>query len=226
MLHINSLRKFHTYDDNDNRPVMTAVVEEWDGDGNFNWFDYRQITDDDPALRQSGAAENVARELHGVRVNNAETGSGQACDAHDEEPTACRDDDVSASGETQWAMGRNLTEEQHRQLTELLDEFADVFDAIPGKTDLITHKIHVTDDTPIWYTDGSSVAISAVLMQTGENDEDEYVVAYASKKLTPAEKKYAIIEIELLAILFGVIIINTSMAQQWKYGQITDLSFG
>jgi len=78
----------------------------------------------------------------------------------------------------------------------------------------------------VMYTDGSSVAISAVLMQTGENDEDEYVVAYASKKLTPAEKKYAIIEIELLAILFGVIIINTSMAQQWKYGQITDLSFG
>ena len=45
----------------------------------------------------------------------------------------------------------------------------------------------------VMYTDGSSVAISAVLMQTGDNDEDEYVVAYASKKLTPAEKKYAII---------------------------------
>jgi len=35
-------------------------------------------------------------------------------------------------------------------LTELLDEFADVFDQKPGKTDLITHKLHVTDDTPIW----------------------------------------------------------------------------
>jgi len=31
------------------------------------------------------------------------------------------------------------------------------------------------------------------------------VVGYASKKLTPAEKKFAIIEIELLAIVFGLI---------------------
>ena len=150
MLHINSLRKFHTYDDNDHRPVMTAFVEEWDGYGNFNWFDYRQITDDDPALRPTGAAANVASELDGVRVINRETSSGQACDAHDEEPAVRWRDDVSASSETQWAMGKNLAEEQRRQLTELLDEYADVFDPKPGKTDLITHKIHVTDDTPIW----------------------------------------------------------------------------
>jgi len=41
VLHINSLRKFHTYDDNDNRPVMTAVVE--DGDADCNWLDHGQI---------------------------------------------------------------------------------------------------------------------------------------------------------------------------------------
>ena len=101
MLHINSLRKFHTYDDNDNRPVMTAFVKDWNGDAYFNLGDYRQITDDDPALRQSKATENVASELHGVRVINAATCSGKACGAHDEEPTAHRDDDVGASGETQ-----------------------------------------------------------------------------------------------------------------------------
>ena len=55
------------------------------------------------------------------------------------------------------------------------------------------------------YTDGSLIGVSAILMQTGDNDEDEYVVGYASKKLTPAEKKFDIIEIELLAIVFGLI---------------------
>jgi len=54
------------------------------------------------------------------------------------------------------------------------------------------------------YSDGSLIRALAILMQTGENDEDTYVAGYASKMLTPAEKKFAIIEIELLAIVFGL----------------------
>jgi len=51
-------------------------------------------------------------------------------------------------------------------------------------------------------------------MQTGNNDEDEYVVGCASKKLTAAEKKFAIIEIVLLAIVFGLIKFHQSSMEQ------------
>ena len=47
-------------------------------------------------------------------------------------------------------IGGNLTEQQRTEMTELLAEFDDVFSDIPGKTDLITHKIRVTTDEPIW----------------------------------------------------------------------------
>jgi len=47
------------------------------------------------------------------------------------------------------------------------------------------------------YADANTVAISGVLMQSGEN-EDDYMIAYTSRKLTAAEKRYPIIELKLL----------------------------
>ena len=51
--------------------------------------------------------------------------------------------------------------------------------------------------------EGNTVAIASVLLQTDDKGDD-YVVAYASRKLTSAEKRYPIIEIELLAIVFAL----------------------
>jgi hypothetical protein len=52
-------------------------------------------------------------------------------------------------------------------------------------------------------TDASTRAVSAILSQ--EDDAgDEHPIAYASRKLLPRETRYAIVELELLAILFGV----------------------
>lgn len=62
--------------------------------------------------------------------------------------------------------------------------------------------------TPRWdkpffiQTDASDVGIGAVLFQ--EDGGFEHPVAYASRKLTKAERKYTVTERECLAVLFGV----------------------
>jgi len=52
------------------------------------------------------------------------------------------------------------------------------------------------------YTDASNVAIGAVLLQDQGNGEQP--VCYESRKLSPAEKNYAVHELELLAIVHAV----------------------
>ena len=62
-------------------------------------------------------------------------------------------------------------------------------------------------------TDASQRGLGAVLSQTDENG-DEHPVAYISRKLTPTEEKYAIMEKECLAIIWAI--------KQWHvylYGQ-------
>ena len=54
------------------------------------------------------------------------------------------------------------------------------------------------------FCDGSSTGISAILTQIDEHKQSNYVIAYASRKLTKAEQRYPIIEIELMAIIFGL----------------------
>ena len=54
------------------------------------------------------------------------------------------------------------------------------------------------------FCDGSCNAISAILMQYDEQMQQNYVIAYASRKLSKAEQRYPIIEIELMAIIFGL----------------------
>ena len=58
------------------------------------------------------------------------------------------------------------------------------------------------DATLTLYTDASNVAIGAVLMQDQGNGDQP--VCYESRKLTPAEKNYAVHELELLAIVHAV----------------------
>ena len=53
------------------------------------------------------------------------------------------------------------------------------------------------------YADANTVAISGVLMQSGEYGDD-HVIAYTSRKLTPAETRYPIIELELLSIVHAL----------------------
>ena len=54
------------------------------------------------------------------------------------------------------------------------------------------------------FCDGSSTGISAILMQYDEQTNQNYAVAYGSRKLTKAEQRYPIIEIELMSIIFGL----------------------
>jgi len=59
-------------------------------------------------------------------------------------------DDMGASGEHEFRIGTQLTDAQRQQMKDVLTEFPDVFDSKPGTTDLITHKIELTDNTPVW----------------------------------------------------------------------------
>ena len=52
------------------------------------------------------------------------------------------------------------------------------------------------------YTDASDLAIGAVLMQS--DDQGNHPMAYASRKLTAAEKNYTITERETLAVVFAL----------------------
>jgi len=71
----------------------------------------------------------------------------------------------------------------------------------------------------ILQTDAPRIAISAILAQKG-NDGKEHVICYASQKLLPRETKYAdsVIELELLAVVFGVTKFN-----HYVYGRKIEL---
>jgi len=64
------------------------------------------------------------------------------------------------------------------------------------------------------FCDGSTVALSAILMQEDDKPQKNYVVAYASRKLLPRERKYAIVEHELMATVFAL-----TKFKHWTHGK-------
>ena len=46
-------------------------------------------------------------------------------------------------------LGEDLSEDQRRMLKDLIRRYPDVFTDMPGETDVIQHRVKLTDDTPI-----------------------------------------------------------------------------
>ena len=57
----------------------------------------------------------------------------------------------ASDGQAHFTIDRQLTEQQQRQLADLLSEYTDVFSETPGKCDLVQRQIQLTDDRPIWH---------------------------------------------------------------------------
>ena len=53
-------------------------------------------------------------------------------------------------------------------------------------------------------TDSSQIAISAVLLQCDKYGKSDHAIAYASRKLSDSERRYATVEQEMLAVVFGL----------------------
>ena len=64
------------------------------------------------------------------------------------------------------------------------------------------------------FADSSTISLSGILMQEDDNTPNNYVVSYASRKLLPRERKYAIVELELMAIVFSL-----TKFHHWVYGK-------
>lgn len=56
----------------------------------------------------------------------------------------------------------------------------------------------------ILQTDASNIGISAILTQIDPDSGDEHPIAFKSRQLTPAEKGYSAVELECLAVCWGV----------------------
>ena len=57
------------------------------------------------------------------------------------------DEQIMTDGK-QFKISHQLTDRQRTEFEKMLFEFSDVFNSTPGKTNIITHKIQVTDETP------------------------------------------------------------------------------
>lgn len=73
-------------------------------------------------------------------------------------------------------------------------------------------KLPEFNETFILRTDAADDGIGAVLLQM--EDDEKLPVAYASRKLQPREKAYAVIEKECLAVVWGIQKFN-----QYLYGR-------
>ncbi len=90
--------------------------------------------------------------------------------------------------------------------SEQESSFKDLKHTLTHATVLVFHNF---DDPFIIFTDTSGVGIGAVLMQTDRAGK-QHVIVFASRALTPAEKHYSVIHLEILAVVWHCNIFETS----------------
>ena len=156
---INSLRKFLSEKSDTDRETMTVLTTA-DLDNESDLFD-DLLTDTQPKMTQDALDSHdrngtTFEPLAGpIKTRNAtqqvpaDKAINQTARTRGAQP--CGDGMVPLP-DTDFVIGGNLTEQHRGEMIELLADFDDVFPDIPGKTDLITHKIRVTSDEPIWTT--------------------------------------------------------------------------
>ena len=134
ILHINSLRRYHVREKTDRDVVNQLMTVEHAG--------REDLTSGGPT---EGAATLTDRpETNNESINAAEDMNSDRDDKQEEVS-------VVSGGTKAFRIGTQLTDEQRLEIKNLLMEFSDdVFDSRPGKTDLVMHKIELTDNTPCW----------------------------------------------------------------------------
>jgi len=134
------LRKFHT--DTPVKPgdAVDVIIGDTDSDAEV----------DRPATDSSNRSDD------GSVINADNAGVSNDTDGRTETEAInaeCGGDverEVGDSHLPEFVTGQQLSDEQNNELAEILTEFSDVFDSNPGRTDLITHHIQLTDHRPCW----------------------------------------------------------------------------
>jgi len=134
--HINSLRKFHQADP---EPIVSVIIEPDSEDETTATEAVNEPVVNTPLAR---TGDDETQEQGGRRTTVIDT---PLCPAD-----ADGSDETGDSTDVKFMMGEQLTDSQRNQMTDLLNKYIDVFDPVPGLTNLTMHKIQLVDERPVW----------------------------------------------------------------------------
>ena len=115
----------------------------------------RDRADTSGSIDVSNVRENAQGLIDVVRIGVVEEAT-ELQEGTEEDCQNCREEDIVTIPElkgketvTDVKISKRLSEEQERQVKELLEEFQDVLTDIPGETNLIEHRINLTSEQPV-----------------------------------------------------------------------------